>query len=49
MGLAASEGPYFQMVGWAGSNPLIGKDLDHKRLRQQLQACVAGEAGKGFA
>lgn len=27
---------------------LIGKDLDHKRLRQQLQACVAGEAGKGF-
>ncbi len=28
---------------------LIGKDLDHKRLRQQLQACVAGEAGKGFA
>jgi G3E family GTPase len=28
---------------------LIGKDLDHKRLRQQLQACVAKEAGKGFA
>ncbi|MCP9900135.1 GTP-binding protein [Cyanobium sp. Cruz CV13-4-11] len=28
---------------------LIGKDLDHKRLRQQLQACVAREAGKGFA
>ncbi|KAF0652668.1 GTPase, G3E family protein [Cyanobium sp. Copco_Reservoir_LC18] len=27
---------------------LIGKDLDHQRLRQQLQACVAGEAGKGF-
>ncbi|MEA5392820.1 GTP-binding protein [Cyanobium gracile UHCC 0139] len=28
---------------------LIGKDLDHQRLRQQLQACVAGKAGKGFA
>ncbi len=28
---------------------LIGKDLDHKRLRQQLQACVAKDAGKGFA
>ncbi len=28
---------------------LIGKDLDHKRLRQQLQACVARGAGKGFA
>jgi G3E family GTPase len=27
---------------------LIGKDLDHNRLRQQLQACVARNAGKGF-
>jgi G3E family GTPase len=38
---------------WTGERKnqlvLIGKDLDHKRLRQQLQACVAGEAGKGFA
>jgi G3E family GTPase len=28
---------------------LIGRELDHKRLRQQLQACVARDAGKGFA
>jgi G3E family GTPase len=28
---------------------LIGRDLDHDRLRQQLQACVARNAGKGFA
>ena len=28
---------------------LIGRDLDHARLRQQLQACVAKHAGKGFA
>ena len=28
---------------------LIGKNLDHNRLRQQLQACVARDAGKGFA
>jgi G3E family GTPase len=28
---------------------LIGKDLDHQRLRQQLQACVARDSGKGFA
>ncbi|MCU0528752.1 MAG: GTP-binding protein [Cyanobium sp. Prado107] len=28
---------------------LIGRDLDHERLRRQLQACVAREAGKGFA
>jgi G3E family GTPase len=27
---------------------LIGKELDHTRLRQQLQACVARNAGKGF-
>ena len=27
---------------------LIGKNLDHPRLRQQLQACVAKDAGKGF-
>ena len=28
---------------------LIGRNLDHDRLRQQLQACVARSAGKGFA
>jgi len=27
---------------------LIGKNLDHGRLRQQLQACVVAHAGKGF-
>ena len=27
---------------------LIGKHLDHAKLRQQLQACVAKHAGKGF-
>ena len=27
---------------------LIGKQLDHNKLRQQLQACVARDAGKGF-
>ncbi|MCP9848437.1 GTP-binding protein [Cyanobium sp. Morenito 9A2] len=37
---------------WPGARKnqlvLIGKDLDHARLRQQLQACVAKDAGKGF-
>ncbi|MCP9888184.1 GTP-binding protein [Cyanobium sp. ATX 6A2] len=28
---------------------LIGRDLDHAKLRSQLQACVARDAGKGFA
>ena len=27
---------------------LIGRNLDHDRLRRQLQACVAKDAGKGF-
>ena len=27
---------------------LIGKNLDHTKLRQQLQACVAKDAGRGF-
>jgi G3E family GTPase len=28
---------------------LIGKNLDHTKLRQQLQVCVAKDSGKGFA
>jgi G3E family GTPase len=28
---------------------LIGKELNHDRLRQQLQACVARSAGQGFS
>jgi len=28
MGLPTADGPYYKMVGWAGSHPLIGKDLD---------------------
>ena len=38
---------------WPGARKnqlvLIGKGLDHARLRRQLQACVARDAGKGFA
>ena len=28
---------------------VIGKDLDHAKIRKQLQACVAKDAGKGFS
>jgi G3E family GTPase len=28
---------------------VIGRNLDHAKLRRQLQACVAKDAGKGFA
>ena len=38
---------------WPGARKnqvvLIGKGLDHAKLRRQLQACVAKDAGKGFA
>ena len=38
---------------WTGDRKnqlvLIGRDLDHNQLRQQLQACVAKDAGKGFS
>lgn len=28
---------------------LIGRDLDHDKLKQQLQACLAPDAGRGFS
>jgi G3E family GTPase len=38
---------------WSGERKnqlvLIGKQLNHSRLRRQLQACVARDAGKGFS
>ena len=37
---------------WTGDRKnqlvLIGRDIDHNKLRKQLQACVAPDAGKGF-
>ena len=37
---------------WTGERKnqlvLIGRDLDHDMLREQLQACVASDAGQGF-
>ena len=38
---------------WTGDRKnqlvLIGRDIDHSTLREQLKACVAPEAGKGFS
>ena len=38
---------------WTGDRKnqlvLIGRDIDHSTLREQLQACVAPDAGKGFS
>ena len=37
---------------WTGDRKnqlvLIGKEIDHDKLRRQLQACVAKDVGKGF-
>ncbi|WP_137006721.1 GTP-binding protein, partial [Synechococcus sp. N32] len=38
---------------WTGDRKnqlvLIGRDIDHSTLREQLKACVAPDAGKGFS
>ena len=38
---------------WTGDRKnqlvLIGRDIDHNKLRKQLKACVAPDAGKGFS
>ena len=38
---------------WSGDRKnqlvLIGRNIDHSTLREQLQACVAPDAGKGFS
>ena len=38
---------------WTGDRKnqlvLIGRNLEHDLLRQQLQECVAKDAGKGFS
>tara|TARA_R110002094_G_scaffold28151_11_gene41162 strand:+ start:1200 stop:2159 length:960 start_codon:yes stop_codon:yes gene_type:complete len=45
MGLAASEGPYFKMTGWAGSNPLIGKDLTKDPIVRFANVLADSETG----
>ncbi len=43
--LPASEGPFYKMVGWAGSNPLIGADIDADPTFRFAALLAAGEAG----
>jgi hypothetical protein len=45
LGLPASEGPYYKMVGFAGSSPLVGAELATDcvvRFAQMLAASTAG-------
>jgi hypothetical protein len=43
--LPASDGPFYKMVGWAGSNPLIGADIDADATFQFAALLAGGDAG----
>lgn len=45
IGLPANGGPYYKMVGWAGSNPLISKDLDKDPVIQFARLLADSESG----
>lgn len=45
LGLPAADGPYYKMVGWAGSNPLIGADIGKDPIVHFAQLLARGEAG----
>ena len=47
LGLPSGDGPFYKMVGYQGSNPLVGQDLDRDpgvRLARVLAAAEAGAA-----
>lgn len=44
-GLPADKGPYFKMVGWAGTNPLVGADLDKDAAVRFARLLAGAEAG----
>lgn len=47
LGLPASDGPFFKLLGWPGSHPLIGTDIDadqHVRFARILADAEAGTA-----
>lgn len=45
LGLPADQGPYFKMVGWSGTNPLVGQDLDHDPAVAFATLLAKSEAG----
>ena len=45
LGLPPANGPYFKMVGFAGSNPLVGADLDKDPVVGFARLLAAAEAG----
>lgn len=45
LGLPATDGPYFKMVGWAGTNPLVGQDVEHDPAVRFAALLAKSEAG----
>lgn len=45
LGLDPAAGPYYRMVGWAGSNPLIGQDRDQDPVVRFARVLTAAENG----
>jgi hypothetical protein len=45
LGLPAAEGPFFKMVGWAGSNPLVGSDVEKDPAVRFAALLARSEAG----
>jgi len=45
LGLPVTNGPYYRMVGWAGSNPLIGAEPGNDPVVRFAQVLARGEAG----
>jgi hypothetical protein len=45
LGLPSSEAPYFKMVGWQGSHPLVGKDRDGDPVLRLARLLAASERG----
>lgn len=45
LGLPASGGPYYKMVGWAGSNPLIGAEPQEDAIVRFAELIARGRQG----
>lgn len=45
LGLPADKGPYYKMVGFAGSSPLVGADLEQDAIVRFARLLAASEAG----
>ena len=45
LGLASANGPYYRMVGWAGTSPLIGSDFAADPVVSLAQLLARSDAG----